>query len=331
MCYIGIGAVYVVFISGIIQKSFDSGRILDQGYYALFLFPLCFVINMMKYLHDIAVISIFGNLLLFAAAMIGAVYALKDGIGEKWVVIGPDMYLYPKFVGTVFFSMSSPGIVLAIQHDMQKPWNYTKFSGVLNHAMMHITLLHTFIGVVGYLKWGCDSGGNFIRNHPVNDLGTISAFVMQGLSIYFTYGLQCYMPIIILLDEYIIPALNKKSIYGTSCCWNLTVRLGISLITCLLAAIIPKLDLFIAVVGAVCSSTLSTIIPVTLYILIHYNNYGTLKWKLILGLSLLIVASFITLCAIVVNIILITEYFRSRKLVLRLKLLEPKSHKSQNM
>ena len=66
----------------------------------------------MKYLHDIAVISIFGNLLLFsAAAMIGAVYALKDGIGEKWVVIGPDMYLYPKFVGTVFFDMSSPGIV----------------------------------------------------------------------------------------------------------------------------------------------------------------------------------------------------------------------------
>ena len=53
---------------------------------------------------------------------------------------------------------------------MQKPWNYTKFSGVLNHAMMHITLLHTFIGVVGYLKWGCDSGGNFVRNHPVNDL-----------------------------------------------------------------------------------------------------------------------------------------------------------------
>lgn len=111
MCYIGIGAVYVVFISGIIQKSFDSERILDQEYYALFLFPLCFVINIMKYLHDIAVISIFGNLLLFTAAMIGALYAVKDGIGEKWVMIGSDMYLYPKFVGTVLFSMSSPGIV----------------------------------------------------------------------------------------------------------------------------------------------------------------------------------------------------------------------------
>ncbi|XP_050479288.1 proton-coupled amino acid transporter 2-like [Bombus huntii] len=282
---------------------------------------LLFVINMMKYLHDIAVISIFGNLLLFTAAMIGALYAVKDEIGEKWVMIGSDMYLYPKFVGTVLFSMSYSGIVSFHLYSVQKPWNYTKFSGVLNHAMMHITLLHTFIDVVGYLKWGCDSGGNFIRNHPVNDLRTISAFVMQGLSIYFIYGLQCYMPIIILLDEYIIPALNKKSIYGTSCGWNLIVRLGISLITCLLAAIIPKLDLFIAVVGAVCSSTLSTIIPVTLYILIHYNNYGTLKWKLILGLFLLIV----------VNIILIAEYFRSSKLVLRLKLLEPKSHKSQNM
>lgn len=48
---------------------------------------------------------------IYTAAMIGAVYALKDGIGKKWVMIGSDMCLYPKFVGTVFFSMSSPGIV----------------------------------------------------------------------------------------------------------------------------------------------------------------------------------------------------------------------------
>ncbi|XP_017763350.1 PREDICTED: proton-coupled amino acid transporter-like protein CG1139 [Eufriesea mexicana] len=311
ICYTGIGAIYVVFISGIIQEFFDFEETIDQGYYALILFPLFLAMNMIKHLYDIAVMSIIGNLLLFISALLGIIHALKDGIGDKWHVIGPDVSLYPKFVGTVFFSMSSPGLILALQHNMEKPWNFTKFTGVLNHGMAHITLLHTFVGVIGYLKWGTDSVGNFIRNQPVNDVPKITALTMQGLSIYFTYGLQCYMPIVILLEEYIIPALNERSYIGTSFCWNMCIRFGITLMTCLLAAIIPKLDLFIAVVGAVCTSTLSTIIPITLYILVYRNNYGTLKWKLILGLSLLTVASIITLCAIVVNLVLIIEFFRN--------------------
>lgn len=110
MCYIGVGAVYVVFISGIVQEFYDFEGI-DHKYIVLILFPFFFVMNMMKYLNDIAIISIIGNLFLFVAAVIAVVYALKDGIGGEWVTINQNVGLYPKFVGTVFFSISSPGIV----------------------------------------------------------------------------------------------------------------------------------------------------------------------------------------------------------------------------
>lgn len=110
MCYIGVGAVYVVFISGIVQEFYDFEGI-DHKYIVLILFPFFFVMNMMKYLNDIAIISIIGNLFLFVAAVIAVVYALKDGIGGEWVIINQNVGLYPKFVGTVFFSISSPGIV----------------------------------------------------------------------------------------------------------------------------------------------------------------------------------------------------------------------------
>ncbi|XP_031365232.1 proton-coupled amino acid transporter-like protein CG1139 [Apis dorsata] len=312
MCYIGVGAVYVVFISGIVQEFYDFEGI-DHKYIVLILFPFFFVMNMMKYLNDIAIISIIGNLFLFVAAVIAVVYALKDGIGGEWVTINQNVGLYPKFVGTVFFSISSPGIMLEVEHDMKKPWNYTKFTGVLNHGMMHITLFHTFVGVIGYLKFGPDSNGNFIRNFTTNDPATILALVMQALSIYFTYGLQCYMPIIILLDQYIMPGDDDNQPRGKIYLfWNVMIRLVVTFITCILAAIIPKLDLFMAVVGALGTSTLSIIIPAFLYILVHHNNYGTLKWKLIFGLSLLIAVCFITSYVIVVNLTLIIEFFKNR-------------------
>lgn len=52
-----------------------------------------------------------GNILLISAAIIGIVYSLKDGISDKWHMFGPNITLYPKFIGVVFFSMSSPAVV----------------------------------------------------------------------------------------------------------------------------------------------------------------------------------------------------------------------------
>ncbi|KYN40293.1 Proton-coupled amino acid transporter 4 [Trachymyrmex septentrionalis] len=238
-CYIGIGSVYVVFIAGTIQECIDTEKVISQSYYALMIFPLLFVMNMVKNLADIAPISIVGNILLIAAGLIGIVYALKDGIGDEWVTIGPNVDLYPKFIGLVFFSMCSPGVILAIEHSMKKPWNYIQMCGVLNWGMAFLVIIHIFVGAIGYLKWGPIALGNFIRNHEVVDGPTLAALIMQALAIYFTYGLQCYMPIRILNDGYAIPAIEEG----------------------ILAAAIPKLDLFTGLVGSVCISTLATLIP----------------------------------------------------------------------
>ncbi|XP_076181170.1 proton-coupled amino acid transporter-like protein acs [Ptiloglossa arizonensis] len=276
------------------------------------LFPLFFLMNMLKHLRDMAGISVTGNALLFSAALIGIVYALKDGIGDTWVWVNPRVGLYPKFIGTVFFSMASPGVILAIEHDMQKPWNYTKCNGVLNWGMIFVTLLHVLVGVTGYLKWGSETLGNFIRNHHTNDVATLVALIMQALAIYFTYGLQCYMPITILTNEYVFPALEENICKGSLYQWDLIVRFSVSLATCLLAASIPKLELFTGLVGAIGISTLTTLIPITLYILVNYDERGMLRSRMILSVALLLVALFITLCAIIVNIISIVEYFEQK-------------------
>lgn len=77
----------------------------------------------------------------------------------------------------------------------------------------------------------------------------------------------------------------------------------------ILAVAIPKLDLFTGLVGAVCISTLATLIPVTLYILVHYDDFGRYKWRLVMGVSVLAVALIATLCAIATNLVLIAKFF----------------------
>ncbi|XP_018058594.1 PREDICTED: proton-coupled amino acid transporter-like protein CG1139 [Atta colombica] len=310
LCYIGIGSVYVVFISGIIQECIDTEKVIAQSYYALIIFPLLFVMNMVKSLADIAPISIAGNILLLAAGLIGIVYALKDGIGDEWTTIGPNVDLYPKFIGVVFFSMCSPGVILAIEHSMKKPWNYVKMCGILNWGITFLVIIHIFVGAIGYLKWGPTALGNFIRNHETLDGPTLAALIMQALAIYFTYGLQCYMPIRILNYGYAIPAIEEGTCKGTPFLWDLIIRFGITIITCILAAAIPKLDLFTGLVGGICISTLATLIPVILYILVHHEDFGKFKWRLILGIFMFSIAFIAAVCAVTVNLILIVKYFK---------------------
>jgi len=111
LCYVGIGAVYAVFLAGIMQQCVDGGRIISQDYYIVILFPFLLIISVMKSLADMTIISVIGNILIITAGTIGIVYALKDGIGDTWVIIGSDFSSYAKFVGMVFFSMCSPGLV----------------------------------------------------------------------------------------------------------------------------------------------------------------------------------------------------------------------------
>lgn len=59
--------------------------------------------------------------------------------------------------------------ILAMEHSMKKPWNYIKLCGLLNWGMVFLILIHIFVGSIGYLKWGHDALGNFIRNHEKLD------------------------------------------------------------------------------------------------------------------------------------------------------------------
>lgn len=53
---------------------------------------------------------------------------------------------------------------------MSEPENFTTRFGVLNVAMVLITILYTFIGLLGYLKYGDTTTGSITLDMPQNEL-----------------------------------------------------------------------------------------------------------------------------------------------------------------
>lgn len=53
---------------------------------------------------------------------------------------------------------------------MSEPQDFTKSFGVLNVAMVFITVLYTFIGLLGYLKYGDTTTGIITLDMPQNEL-----------------------------------------------------------------------------------------------------------------------------------------------------------------
>jgi len=86
-------------------------------------------------------------------------------------------------------------------------------------------------------------------------LATVVKLVMS-LAIFFSYALQFYVPIDII-NPYIQSRIAEHNYLKA----EYALRLFLVLLTFGLAAAIPKLDLFISLVGSVSSSTLAMMAP----------------------------------------------------------------------
>lgn len=60
--------------------------------------------------------------------------------------------------------------VMPLENEMKKPKNFGSVFGVLNIAMIPITLLYTFVGFFGYLKYGHEVQGALTLSLPEADM-----------------------------------------------------------------------------------------------------------------------------------------------------------------
>jgi len=254
---LGFCCVYFVFISQNFEQIFNHywGEINYHIYMAIILIPMLLLasIRNLKYLSPISMLA---NILQFIGLGIIFYYLLQD-IPYSW-----DRKKFaswgqlPLYFGTAIYAFEGIGVVLPLENQMKTPADMKGWNGVLNTSMVIVSCLYIAVGFFGYLKYGDNVGGSITLNLPVNEfLATLVKFMMS-LSVFFTYALQFYVPIDLLnpfIQRRIIPENHLKAEYA--------LRFSLVMLTFALAAAIPKLDLFISLVGAVSSSTLALMAP----------------------------------------------------------------------
>lgn len=266
---LGFCCVYFVFISTNMKQVLDAHGIeMDvHQHMAVVLIPIMLStwIRNLKYLVPISSIANF----LVIAGYVATMYIMSHdvpSIYERRYIA--DWNNLPLFFGTVIYSFEGITLVLPLKNEMKKPGNFNKPLGVLNVGMVIVCFMFVAMGFLSYLKYGDEVAGSVTLNLASGEVLSQCIKTAISLSILLTYALQFYVPIAIMWPGIV----NRYGPFEWPVLAEIIFRSAICLLTFILAEAIPKLGLFISLVGAVSSTALALIFPPIIEMIVCWHN-----------------------------------------------------------
>ncbi|CAB0016874.1 unnamed protein product [Nesidiocoris tenuis] len=274
---IGSCCIYVVFMASNIKdvvdyyQTADGKEVIDIRWYMLMLLiPLILAswIRNLKYLAPLSSLANAATVVSFAIIF----YYMFDGLPPLTdrASVGSAKG-FPLFFGTVLFAMEAIGVVMPLENEMKKPKKFNSTFGVLNIAMIPITLLYTFVGFFGYLKYGAEVKGALTLSLPLDKYPAQASRLLLAFAMFITHALACYVAFDIVWRNYLEPRATKRKLLK-----EYILRTSLAFITFLFAAIIPYLELFISLIGALCLATMGLSMPAIIQLFTYwYDMQGT--------------------------------------------------------
>lgn len=180
--------------------------------------------------------------------------------------------------------MEGIGSVMPVENSMIKPQQFLGAPSVLLIAMVTVTVMYTIIGLLGFIRFGDSIRGSITLNLPTDEWAAITGQVLIGVAILFTFGLQFFIPMDILLRKLENRIAKSRNIS------EIVIRTLIMIAMGGLAIAVPALEPFISLVGAVFFSTLGLFVPAFIEIVFCQTNggHGYMDWKLWKNLLLML-------------------------------------------
>jgi len=236
-------------------------------------------IRNLKYLSPVSMLA---NLLQFVGLGIIFYYLLQD-LPFTWErKLFATWGQLPLYFGTAIYAFEGIGVVLPLENQMKTPADMKGWNGVLNTSMVMVSCLYIAVGFFGYLKYGENVTGSITLNLPVGQFLATLVKIMMSLSVFFTYALQFYVPV-----EIILPWVHRRVASDHHLKAEYALRYLMVMLTFALAAAIPKLDLFISLVGSVSSSTLALMAPAVIDTVTQ--DHRCTKFRLVKNVALFLV------------------------------------------
>lgn len=178
---------------------------------------------------------------------------------------------------------------MPVENTMDKPQHFLGKPSILLISMVIITVLYTTIGVLGYIRFGEKIRGSVTLNLPTDELTAVIGQLLVAMAILFTFGLQFYIAIDILLRK-----LMTSSMMHSKNTWETVIRTSSLIIMGGIAIAIPDLEPFISLVGSLFFGSLGLLAPPIIETVFAqsfggFGRYNWLLWKnVILGVFSLI-------------------------------------------
>ncbi|KAF6199844.1 hypothetical protein GE061_006142 [Apolygus lucorum] len=295
---VGSCCIYVVFISKNLKEIIDyyqdpKDRIDSIWYLLSTLIPLI-LINWVRNLKYLAPFSVIGSTATFISFGIIFYYILRDVPGMSKVQPVGDAKGFIAFFSTVLFSLEAVAVVMPLKNQMLHPEQFGKPFGVLNAAMIPNLILFTSLGFLGYLRYGSDIQESIPLSLPSDEITARVSRLLLILAIFISHPLQLYMAFDVVWNEYLEPRTKNHRLLV-----EYIVRTTLVILTVVFAITIPHLNLFIALIGSFCFSTLGLTIPALISIFAHW--YDRSGWQFFLWAIRNYIIIFIGLSALVVG------------------------------
>ena len=263
LCFTQIGycSCYILFAAesfSEITKDFFHIRIRTTGFLFMLL-PIMLIANLIKTLPKLSHFSTVANVLQLTGLFYIFTHLLTNLPDTHSVKPIASWTTMPLFFGTAVYAFEGIGTILPVKKGMKDPSAFGGWTGVLNTAMVCVACLYIGMGFFGYLKNGDKVRGNIAFNLPEGSINT-SVKLLFAIAIFMSYPLQMFVPVSMLwpkIREYYGLDQGTERYELIECGF----RFAMVTITFVAAAVVPRLDLFISLVGAFCSSCLAWIFP----------------------------------------------------------------------
>uniref|UniRef100_A0A1A9W358 Amino acid transporter transmembrane domain-containing protein n=1 Tax=Glossina brevipalpis TaxID=37001 RepID=A0A1A9W358_9MUSC len=243
--------------------------------------PFVMIPSLFTGLNHIAPVSNLGNFFLMFGVAATLTVAYLGGMpsteGLSLITNPPDMALS---FGTSLFSYEGIALVLPLRNAMKDPNDFNRPFGILNVITAIITAIFIFTGVSSYIKWGEEVQGSITLNLDGTVPFNQAVKLIAALGVFLGYPIQFFIMIKIILPSMLQSCGHRHPLLAEVC------------LLCA-ALLVPNLELFISLIGALCSTTLAFVIPVLIDFAVKAQTPGKLTWYLFVkNIIILMIASF---------------------------------------
>ncbi|XP_015438312.1 PREDICTED: proton-coupled amino acid transporter 4-like [Dufourea novaeangliae] len=306
--YVGGACVYVVFIATSIHQvaNYYSGMDISLRLYILALIPAVVLLGQVRNLKYMVPVSMIANMCMMVGFVITLYYIFSGLQNTVHVKLFSSVTQLPTFFATVIFAIEGIGVVMPVENTMRNPDHFLGCPGVLNITMSIVVSLYAILGVFGYMTYGEILSGSITLNLPISDVLGQIVKILIALAVLFTYGLQYFVPLEIMWES----MKDKCSHKYQGICETL-MRVFMVLFTVVVALLVPNLEPFISLVGAVFFSVLGISIPAIVETISCWEGHlGAYKWRLWKNCMLLLFSMFALIFGTWTSIVNIIDSYR---------------------